>query len=83
MTHLKGYFCVIRLIFLYSYVIFFRFIFFTFFYVFRLRERRLNPISYTQGLVMAKEIKAVTYLECSALTQKGLKKVCSFSYESN
>ncbi|KAK6052977.1 Ras family protein [Cooperia oncophora] len=41
----------------------------------RLRERRLTPISQTQGLVMAKEIKAVKYLECSALTQRGLKQV--------
>ncbi|CAD6194241.1 unnamed protein product [Caenorhabditis auriculariae] len=41
----------------------------------RLRERRLSPISQTQGYVMAKEIRAVKYLECSALTQKGLKQV--------
>lgn len=41
----------------------------------KLRERRLAPISSTQGMVMAKEIKAVKYLECSALTQKGLKNV--------
>ncbi|CAN6637701.1 cell division control protein 42 [Trichomonascus vanleenenianus] len=41
----------------------------------KLRERRQQPISYQQGLQMAKEIKAVKYLECSALTQKGLKTV--------
>uniref|UniRef100_A0A914WLD9 Uncharacterized protein n=1 Tax=Plectus sambesii TaxID=2011161 RepID=A0A914WLD9_9BILA len=41
----------------------------------RLRERQLAPISYPQGLAMAEEINAVKYLECSALTQTGLKQV--------
>jgi small GTP-binding protein len=41
----------------------------------KLRERRQSPISYSQGLQMAKDINAVKYLECSALTQKGLKTV--------
>merc|ERR1712107_302352 len=41
----------------------------------RLREKQLSPIAYQQGLQMAKEISAVKYLECSALTQKGLKNV--------
>ncbi|KAG2221884.1 hypothetical protein INT45_012528 [Circinella minor] len=41
----------------------------------RLREKRMAPLSYTQGLQMQKEIGAVKYLECSALTQKGLKNV--------
>uniref|UniRef100_A0A914WJV8 Ras-related C3 botulinum toxin substrate 1 n=1 Tax=Plectus sambesii TaxID=2011161 RepID=A0A914WJV8_9BILA len=40
-----------------------------------LREQRLAPISYSQGMAMAKEINAVKYLECSALTQMGLKQV--------
>jgi Ras-related C3 botulinum toxin substrate 1 len=40
-----------------------------------LKEKRLAPIGYMQGLVMAREINAVKYLECSALTQKGLKNV--------
>nr|XP_006012168.1 PREDICTED: ras-related C3 botulinum toxin substrate 1-like [Latimeria chalumnae] len=39
----------------------------------RLREKRLSPISYPQGLAMAQEIKAVKYVECSALTLRGLK----------
>lgn len=43
--------------------------------VMRLQERRLAPISAMQGAAMAKEIGAVKYLECSALTQKGLKQV--------
>ncbi|VDN83101.1 unnamed protein product [Brugia pahangi] len=50
----------------------------------RLRDRHLAPISYLQGLSMSKEISmffnrkdsyAVKYLECSALSQKGLKQV--------
>eukprot|EP00800_Vazella_pourtalesii_P003371 TRINITY_DN13427_c1_g1_i1.p1 TRINITY_DN13427_c1_g1~~TRINITY_DN13427_c1_g1_i1.p1 ORF type:complete len:193 (+),score=38.02 TRINITY_DN13427_c1_g1_i1:249-827(+) len=41
----------------------------------RLKEKRLAPISYPQGLQMMKDIGAVRYLECSALTQKGLKDV--------
>ena len=41
----------------------------------KLKERKTAPITYPQGLVMAKEIGAVKYLECSALTQKGLKTV--------
>ncbi|KAF9422173.1 Rho GTPase protein rac1 [Podila epigama] len=41
----------------------------------KLREKRMMPITYPQGLQMAKEISAVRYLECSALTQKGLKNV--------
>ena len=41
----------------------------------KLKEKRLAPITYPQGLAMAKEIGAVKYLECSALTQKGLKTV--------
>ncbi|KAF9919317.1 Rho GTPase protein rac1 [Lobosporangium transversale] len=41
----------------------------------KLNEKRMVPISYPQGLQMAKEIAAVRYLECSALTQKGLKNV--------
>merc|ERR1719427_753350 len=41
----------------------------------KLKEKKMTPISPGQGLQMAKEINAVKYLECSALTQKGLKQV--------
>ncbi|KAG6889196.1 hypothetical protein C0995_002911 [Termitomyces sp. Mi166 len=41
----------------------------------KLRDRRMAPIQYSQGLAMSKDIGAVKYLECSALTQKGLKTV--------
>ena len=41
----------------------------------KLRDKKLCPITYPQGLAMAKEIASVKYLECSALTQKGLKTV--------
>jgi len=41
----------------------------------KLRDRRMAPISYPQGVSMQKDINAVKYLECSALTQKGLKNV--------
>jgi Ras-related C3 botulinum toxin substrate 1 len=41
----------------------------------RLRDRRMQPITYAQASQLAREINAVKYLECSALTQKGLKGV--------
>ncbi|KAF3912733.1 hypothetical protein ABW21_db0209796 [Orbilia brochopaga] len=40
-----------------------------------LSDKKMSPISYQQGVSMSKEIGAVKYLECSALTQKGLKNV--------
>ena len=39
----------------------------------KLAERKQAPITYSQGTAMARDIGAVKYLECSALTQKGLK----------
>jgi Ras-related C3 botulinum toxin substrate 3 len=35
----------------------------------------MMPITFQQGIIMQKDIGAVKYLECSALTQKGLKNV--------
>jgi len=40
-----------------------------------LQKKNLTPVVYANGLQMAKEIRAAKYLECSALTQKGLKTV--------
>lgn len=40
-----------------------------------LKEKRLTPITYAQGLHLQKEIGAVKYVECSAVTLKNLKSV--------
>lgn len=41
----------------------------------KLAERGQKPISYNEGKRLAHDIKATQYLECSALTQMGLKNV--------
>jgi len=41
----------------------------------KLKEKRLAPVTYPQGLAMSKDVGAVKYLECSALTTKGLRNV--------
>ncbi|PQE06174.1 Ras-like C3 botulinum toxin substrate 1 protein [Rutstroemia sp. NJR-2017a BBW] len=40
-----------------------------------LREKRMEPVSYEQAIVVAKEIQAHKYVECSAMTQRNLKMV--------
>lgn len=41
----------------------------------RLKSRRQEPVSRQQAEALAEELGAFKYLECSALTQKGLKNV--------
>jgi len=41
----------------------------------KLAQKKQAPVSYEGGLQMAQEIGAVKYMECSALTQTGLKAV--------
>jgi cell division control protein 42 len=41
----------------------------------KLARQRQRPISFEQGERLARELGAVKYVECSALTQKGLKNV--------
>ncbi|XP_022243765.1 ras-related protein ced-10-like [Limulus polyphemus] len=40
-----------------------------------LSEQGLSPIKREQGQKLASKVRAVKYLECSALTQRGLKQV--------
>ena len=41
----------------------------------KLREKNLTPITTEEGQALAKTIKALTYVECSAKTQEGVKEV--------
>jgi Ras-related C3 botulinum toxin substrate 1 len=42
-----------------------------------LAEQGLSPIKREQGQKLANKVRAVKYMECSALTQRGLKQVRS------
>jgi cell division control protein 42 len=41
----------------------------------KLSRQKMRPVTAEQGDRLAREIGAVKYVECSALTQKGLKNV--------
>lgn len=41
----------------------------------KLSRNKQRPISYDQGERLSRELGAIKYVECSALTQKGLKNV--------
>lgn len=40
-----------------------------------LKKRKLSPVTYHKGLAMSADIKAINYIECSALTQERLKNI--------
>ena len=48
----------------------------------RLKEKDQTPITYDLGLKLQKEIGAVGFIECSALTQKGMKEAFNLAIES-
>ena len=41
----------------------------------KLAKKKLRPIASDEGAKVAKQLKAYKYVECSALTQQGLKDV--------
>lgn len=48
-----------------------------------LAEQGLAPLKREQGQKLANKVRAVKYMECSALTQRGLKQVNILNHELN
>lgn len=47
-----------------------------------LSEQGMSPIRREQGQKLANKVRAVRYMECSALTQRGLKQVGKLSKQA-
>ena len=47
----------------------------------KLRTNKLTPMTYPQGLALAKDVGAVKYLECSAKTNQGVQQVFESAIE--
>ena len=43
--------------------------------IMELKKRKLSPVTYHQGLAVSADIKAINYIECSALTHERLKNI--------
>jgi len=48
----------------------------------KLKEHGMSPVTTEQGEQVAVAIKAVNYMECSSLTQRGLKEVFDFAIKT-
>ncbi|KAI5963301.1 RAC1 [Candida pseudojiufengensis] len=44
-----------------------------------LNSKKMKPISYDQGVKLAKDIGAIKYMECSAATQVGVKEIFDYA----
>ena len=45
----------------------------------KLKSKKSEPISHTEGVKMAKETGCITYIEVCALTDEGIKTLCDLT----